>query len=57
MLMGIKGKLVEGQSMPLTLSFEKAGTVALELPVRGLGGGMAPGMDHGQHGQPDKTTN
>jgi hypothetical protein len=37
MLMGLKGPLREGQSFPLTLTFEKAGarevTVAVEKPA------------------------
>ena len=55
MLMGVQAKLVEGQTMPLELTFEAAGKVQLELPVKGL----ASGMDHGQHGrhQSGKMTN
>ena len=56
MLMGVQGKLVEGQTMPLELTFETAGKVELEVPIRGMTGGMSPGMDHGQpgdHGQHD----
>jgi copper(I)-binding protein len=50
MLMGVERKLIEGQTLPLELTFETAGTVALEVPIRGLAAGMKPGMDHGQHG-------
>lgn len=40
MLLGVKGTLKEGESAPLTLVFERAGTVTLSLPVRkGLPGG------------------
>jgi periplasmic copper chaperone A len=46
MLTGIQGKLTPGQTMPLELTFETAGKVELEVPVKGMGG-----MDHGQHGQ------
>ena len=34
MLMGLKGPLEEGATVPLTLSFEEAGEIELELPVR-----------------------
>jgi len=46
MLMGVKGKLVDGETLPLTLVFEKAGDVSLNLPVR-----AARAMDHGQGGK------
>jgi copper(I)-binding protein len=57
MLTGVRDKLVEGQTLPLELTFESAGEVELEVPVRGMAGGMDHGMDHGQHGQqpPGKT--
>ncbi len=59
MLMGVQGKLVAGQTMPLELTFETAGKIELEVPIKGMTGGMDPAMDHGQHGQdqPDKMTN
>jgi hypothetical protein len=55
MLMGLKAPLKEGDSLALTLTFEKAGKVDLTVPVRRDAGGMAPGghgaMDHGgMHG-------
>lgn len=34
MLIGIDGPFVEGEAAPVTLTFEKAGRVALEMPVR-----------------------
>lgn len=61
MLIGLKQPLKEGESFPLTLTFEKAGAVqvtakvakagAMSADKMGQGGGMAP-MDHGgmQHG-------
>ena len=49
MLMGLKDKLAEGSSLPLTLTFEKAGEVTLELPILGVRGGMKKGEGH-QHG-------
>lgn len=41
MLIGLKGPLAEGDTVPLTLVFEKAGEVAVEAPVR-----AASGMAH-----------
>jgi hypothetical protein len=35
MLMNLKGKLVEGETITITLTFEKAGTVDVQLPVLG----------------------
>ncbi|HJV60493.1 MAG TPA: copper chaperone PCu(A)C [Albitalea sp.] len=47
MLMGLKGPLTEGQHFPLTLRFEKAGEVTVDVTVRSAGSGtMAPGMKH-----------
>ncbi len=46
MLMGLKGKLEEGAAMPLTLTFEKAGEITLDLPIRGIKGGMKHGEGH-----------
>jgi copper(I)-binding protein len=59
MLTGLRNKLVEGQTMPLELTFENAGKVELEVPIRGMAAGRDHGMDHGGHGQgqPDKMTN
>lgn len=36
MLMELTGKLVEGQSFPLTLTFETAGEVVVDVPVLGI---------------------
>jgi len=44
MLMGVKDKLKEGDVVPLTLTFENAGEVTLEIPIKGLKGRA----DHGQ---------
>jgi copper(I)-binding protein len=43
MLMGLKGTLEEGDAMPITLTFEKAGEVSLDMPIRGIKGGMKHG--------------
>lgn len=34
LLSGLRRELVEGRTIPLTLTFEKAGTVDIEVPVR-----------------------
>lgn len=46
MLMGLKGKLNEGDALPLTLTFENAGDVTLDVPIRGVRGGMQQGKAH-----------
>jgi hypothetical protein len=45
MMMGLKAPLVEGETLPLTLVFEKAGKVEIEVPVMAPGA-MMGGMDH-----------
>jgi copper(I)-binding protein len=42
MFLDLKGVLKEGQSVEVTLTFEKAGSVTVPFPVQGLGG--APRM-------------
>jgi copper(I)-binding protein len=53
MLRGLTQKLEAGATMPLTLVFEHAGEVMLEVPVEGLAAGTGPGHDapmaHGKH--------
>lgn len=53
MLIGLKQPLREGERFPLTLTFEEAGTVTVEVAVEGVGS-MGPhgsaghgGMNHG----------
>ncbi len=50
MFMGLKAPFKEGQELPLTLVFEKAGDVPVTFKVRGVGAG-APmqGHDHDKH--------
>jgi len=43
MLFGVKGALAEGASVPLTLTFERAGTLTISVPVRK---GMRAGHGH-----------
>ncbi len=47
MFMGITQRFVEGETIPVTLTFEKAGTVELELPV--LSPAAAAPADHAGH--------
>jgi copper(I)-binding protein len=53
MLRGLTQKLEAGATMPLTLVFERAGAVTLEVSVEGLATGTGPGhdapMEHGKH--------
>ena len=46
MMIGLKGKLEEGGAFPLTLVFDKAGEITVEVPVRKMGA-MGPGEPHG----------
>lgn len=51
MLMGLKKPLKAGGSFPLTLKFEKAGEIAVTVPVEAMGATEAPmpGMGHMDH--------
>jgi periplasmic copper chaperone A len=48
MLMGLKKPLKAGETIPLTLDFEKAGKVSITVPIRAMGVGHddMPGMGH-----------
>lgn len=46
MLMGLTRRLEKGATFAMTLSFEKAGTVEVRVPIHGLGA-MGPGGGHG----------
>jgi periplasmic copper chaperone A len=46
MLVGLTEK-IEGSTVPLTLLFENAGEVTLEVPVKGMAGQGS--LDHGSH--------
>jgi periplasmic copper chaperone A len=48
MLMGLKQPLAAGTSFPLTLTFEKAGQVRIDVPVQAIG--AAGPMAHGTSG-------
>jgi periplasmic copper chaperone A len=45
MLIGLVSPLVEGKSFPLTLTFEKAGSIEVEVMID-KAGAMEPSMDH-----------
>ena len=47
MLIGLKAPLKKGETIKLSLRFEKAGLVRLEVPVRGVG--EMAGSDHAGH--------
>lgn len=47
MLLGLTAPLKDGDRFPLTLTFEKAGTVAVEVSIR-TGGGAGPAHQHGK---------
>lgn len=47
MLMDLAEPIVEGEMIPLTLEFEHAGTIEVELAAEAIGGS---GHDHGDHG-------
>jgi len=43
MLIGLKKPLVAGDSLPLTLTFEKAGNISVTVPVKTMGAGQDMG--------------
>ena len=57
MLLGLKAPLKTGDVITLTLTFEKAGAVTVEVPVDNERTGAAPkvGMDHSGHKMPAPT--
>ena len=51
MLVGLKGPLTKGESFPLTLVFEKAGEVTVDVPIQAPGAmGKGGHAGHGGHG-------
>ena len=46
MFMGLKQAFVEGETVPVTLVFEKAGSVEISLPVLGAAADAAPAGEH-----------
>ena len=53
MLTGLRRDLVEGETLPLSLTFESAGTIQLEVPIEG----MVQSMGRGHHGGHQPGTN
>ena len=49
MLMDLKSQLKQGDKVPVTLQFEKAGKVELSLDVQGVGAQAPAGGDHSGH--------
>lgn len=50
MLMGLGAPLVQGTNFPMTLVFETAGSIDIEVHVEAPGAAApADGMDHGEH--------
>lgn len=51
MLMGLKARLIAGEKFPLTLTFERAGAVTVEVMIEAptTGGGGAGGDGHDGH--------
>ena len=52
MFMGLQKQLKEGDKVPLTLVFEKAGKKTVEMPVLGVGAMAAPAQQMPAHGMP-----
>ncbi len=48
MMFDLKGQLKQGDKVPVTLEFEKAGKVSVSLDVQGVGA-QAPGGEHSGH--------
>ena len=58
MLMGLAHALEEGSSFPLTLTFEKAGSLEIDVPVQGPGAmGHGEQMNHDGHKNHDGQMN
>jgi hypothetical protein len=50
MVVGLKEPLKEGQSFPMTMTFEKAGKIDVMVPVAKVGARQGPAMDSMTHG-------
>lgn len=53
MFLGLDGPFEEGTSFPLTLTFEQAGEVTVDVQVRSPGAGAMEGRGHSGHGHGD----
>lgn len=50
MLLGLTQELVEGERFPMTLTFEQAGEIEVEVVIEGAAAGAHSGHDHHDHG-------
>ena len=50
MLVGLNHPLVEGEAFPLTLEFEHAGTIEIEVPIAGIAAREASDDGAGRNG-------
>ncbi|MEH2611146.1 copper chaperone PCu(A)C [Bradyrhizobium sp. AZCC 1693] len=50
MIVGLKEPLKEGQSFPMTMTFEKVGKIDVMVPVAKVGAMQGPAMDSMTHG-------
>jgi periplasmic copper chaperone A len=52
MLIGLKKQLAAGETLPLTLTFEKAGNISVTVPIKAMGSAMGSMQDsHGDMGK------
>jgi copper(I)-binding protein len=49
MMVGLKQPLTEGQTFPLALQFEKAGTIDVTIPIEKVGAMQPEDMGHMMH--------
>jgi copper(I)-binding protein len=49
MLLNLKGALKQGDKVPISLEFEKAGKVTVSFDVQGVGAKGPAAADHGGH--------
>ncbi|HEX3937910.1 MAG TPA: copper chaperone PCu(A)C [Xanthobacteraceae bacterium] len=57
MLIGLKKQLTAGETFPLKLTFAKAGTISVTVPVQAMGANMAAPNDKGGMGNMGGTGN
>jgi hypothetical protein len=50
MIVGLKQPLEQGKTFSLTLQFEKAGSIAVAVPIQGIGAMQHDGMGSTMHG-------
>ncbi|MGH1415466.1 MAG: copper chaperone PCu(A)C [Pelagimonas sp.] len=57
MFMGLNGPMEDGETVKVTLTFEKAGDIVVDIPVDLKRKGKHGGMDHSGHGAMKKKDN